>query len=312
MVKNIRGGGVYSLDKCKGFCRITVMEQLLVVHGGVGSNIRDSKAREKVLGEALEAGFVVLKEGGSAALAAVKAVMFMENSSVFNAGTGSVPNMLGEVEMDASVATSEGNFGAVASIKNVKNPVQVAYEVSDKTKHLILAGEGATHFARNRGFKNYDPLTDEMKALFNEKKDSSSEEIEELQRLYSNETVGAIAIDGFDGMAAALSTGGIIFHLPGRVSDVPILGGGVYASNRGATTITGKGEVIVKEMLARKVDDYLAEHSAEEAVKDIIQEFEIDFGMIVVDQDCKVGIAYNTEFMCWGIKTQDYKEVQPG
>jgi beta-aspartyl-peptidase (threonine type) len=286
------------------------MEQLLVVHGGVGNDIRNSKLREKVLGEALEAGFVVLKEGGSAALAAVKAVMIMEDSSLFNAGTGSVPNLLGEAEMDAAVATSEGNFGAVASIKKVKNPVRVAYEVSDKTKHLILAGEGATLFARNRGFKNYDSLTDEMKALFNEKKNSDSEEIEELQRLYSNETVGAIAIDGFDSMAAALSTGGIIFHLPGRVSDVPILGGGIYASNRGATTITGKGEVIVKEMLARKVDDYLAENSAEEAAKDIIQEFEIDFGIVVVDQDCKVGIAYNTESMSWGIKTQDYKEVQ--
>jgi len=278
------------------------MEQLLLVHGGVGNNIRDSKVREKVLGEALEAGFVVLKEGGDAALAVVKAVMVMEDSSIFNAGTGSVPNLSGEVEMDASVATSEGNFGAVASIRNVKNPVRVAYEVSNKTKHLILAGEGATHFARNIGFKNYNPISEEMQALFNEKKNSNSEEIEELQRRYSNETVGAIAIDGFSS---------IIFHLPGRVSDVPILGGGIYASIRGATTITGRGEVIVKEMLARKVDDYLCEHSAEEAAGDIIQEFEIDFGMIVVDQDCKVGIAYNTECMSWGIKTQDYKEVQP-
>ena len=300
-----------SLDKYKGFSRIRVMEPLLVVHGGVGNNLRDSKLREKVLGEALEAGFVVLKEGGSAALAVVKAVMVMEDSSAFNAGTGSVPNLIGEVEMDASVATSEGNFGAVASIKNVRNPVRVAYEVSDKTKHLILAGEGATLFARNRGFKDYNPLTDEMKKLFKEKYNSDSEEIAKLQSLYSNETVGAIAIDGFDGIAAALSTGGIIFHIPGRVSDVPILGGGIYASYRGATTITGKGEVIVKEMIARKVDEYLADHSAEDAAKDIIQEFEIDFGVVVVDQDCKVGIAYNTESMSWGIKTQEYKEVQP-
>jgi beta-aspartyl-peptidase (threonine type) len=287
------------------------MEQLLVVHGGVGNHIRELKVRQKVLGEALEAGFVVLKEGGDAALAAVKAVMVMEDSAVFNAGTGSVPNMLGEVEMDASVASSEGNFGAVASIKNVKNPVRVAYEVSDKTKHLILAGEGATHFARSRGFKNYDPLTDKMRSLFKEKINCGSEEIKELQNLYSNETVGAIAVDGFGTIAAALSTGGIIFHLPGRVSDVPILGGGVYASVRGATTVTGRGEVIVREMLARKVDDYLREHSAEEAAEDLIQEFEIDFGIVTVDQDCKVGIAYNTGYMSWGIKTNDYKEVQP-
>jgi beta-aspartyl-peptidase (threonine type) len=287
------------------------MEPLLVVHGGVGKNIRNSKLREKALGEALEAGFVVLKEGGDAALSVVKAVMVMEDSSAFNAGTGSVPNLIGEVEMDASVATSEGNFGAVASIKNVKNPVRIAYEVSDKTKHLILAGEGATLFAKNIGFKNYNPLTEEMKSLFSEKKNCDSEEIEKLQEQYSNETVGAIAIDVFGNMAAALSTGGIIFHIPGRVSDVPILGGGIYASNRGAVTITGKGEVIFKEMIAKKVDEYLCEHDAEETAKDIIQEFEIDFGIIVVDQDSKVGIAYNTESMSWGIKTQEYKEVQP-
>jgi beta-aspartyl-peptidase (threonine type) len=287
------------------------MEQLLVVHGGVGSHIRDSKMREKVLGEALEAGFVVLKEGGDAALAVVKAVMLMEDSSVFNAGTGSVPNLVGEVEMDASVATSEGDFGAVASIKNVRNPVKVAYEVSDKTKHLMLAGDGATSFARNLGLKNYNPISEEMKALFEENKNCGSEEIENLQQRYSNETVGAVSIDSFGNIAAALSTGGIIFHIPGRVSDVPILGGGIYASERGAVTITGHGEVIVKEMLARRVDDYLREHSAEDAASDLIQEFEIDCGIIVVDQDCKVGIAYNTECMSWGIKTKDYKEVQP-
>lgn len=300
-----------SLDKWNSFYRIRVMDQLLVVHGGVGNHVRNPNIREKVLGEALEAGFVVLKEGGSAALAAVKAVMVMEDSSVFNAGTGSVPNLMGEVEMDASVATSEGNFGAVASIKSVKNPVRVAYDVSDKTKHLILAGEGATHFARNIGFKNYNPISEEMQALFNEKKECASDEMEELRRVYSNESVGAIAIDGFGSIAAALSTGGIFFHLPGRVSDVPILGGGIYASNKGAVTITGQGEVIVKEMLARKVDDYLKEHNAEEAAEDLIQEFEIDFGIVVVDQDWKVGIAYNTEYMSWGIKTKDYKEVQP-
>ncbi len=299
------------LDKYDSFNRIKDMEQLLVVHGGVGSHIRDSKTRDKVLGEALEAGFVVLKEGGDAALAVVKAVMVMEDSSVFNAGTGSVPNLAGEVEMDASVATSEGDFGSVVSIKNVRNPVRVAYEVSDKTKHLMLAGEGATGFARNLGLKNYNPISEKMRTLFNENRNCDYETIEDLQRLYSNESVGAVSIDGFGNIAAALSTGGIIFHLPGRVSDVPILGGGIYASERGAVTITGQGEVIVKEMLARRVDDYLREHSAEEAASDLIQEFEIDFGIIVVDQDCKVGIAYNTECMSWGIKTKDYKEVQP-
>lgn len=271
--------------------------------------MRDPRLREKALGEALEAGFVVLKEGEEAALAAVKAVMLMEDSAVFNAGSGSVPNLSGEVEMDASIATSEGNFGAVASIKNVKNPVRVAYEVSDKTKHLILAGEGATLFAKNRGFRNYNPLSDEMRTLFEANKNCNAEEIEELQRQYSNESIGAIAIDVFGNVAATLSTGGIVFHLPGRVSDVPIRGGGIYASIKGATTITGRGEVIAKEMIAKKVDDYLSEHSAEEAAKDMIQEFEIDFGIIVVDQDCKVGVAYNTDSMSWGIKTQDYKEV---
>ncbi len=287
------------------------MEPVLVIHGGAGNSIRSPEERERVLGESLEAGFVVLKQGREALQAVIKSVKVMEDSPLFNAGTGSVPNLLGEAEMDASVMTSEGLFGAVASIKYVKNPVQVAFEVARETEHLMLAGEGATRFARIMGHREFDPLTDEMRELFKKRKKSDYyKDIDRMRRLYSTETVGAVAIDSFGFMAAALSTGGMMFHLPGRVGDTPIIGGGIYVSKRGAITATGHGEGIMKEIVAKRTDDYLAESNAEDAAEKVIQEVDADFGIIIVDEDGKVGIAYNTNYMSWGIKTKDYKKVQ--
>jgi len=287
------------------------MKPILVILGGSGSKIRNPEEREIYLGESLESGFLELKEGKEALSAVVKAVIVMEDAPCFNAGTGSVPNLLGEVEMDASVMTSEGLFGAVATIRDVKNPVKVAMDVAMKTEHLMLAGGGAVRFARLMGHKKYDPLTDEMKKLYKEKKKSSYyKDIGRMRSLYSLETVGAVAIDRFGGMAVALSTGGIMLHLPGRVGDTPIIGGGIYASQRGAIAATGHGEGIMRHMVAKRADDLLDKHNGEYAAEEVIKEIETDFGIIIVDQDGKVGVAYNTKYMCWGIKTEDYKKVQ--
>lgn len=286
------------------------MEPILVIHGGAGSKIRNPEGREKDLGESLESGFCELKNGENSIIAAIKSVKVMEDSPFFNAGTGSVPNLMGEVEMDASIMKSDGTFGAVASIKNVKNPVDVAYQVATETEHLMLAGEGAALFARKYGHKEYNPLTKKMKELFNKRKDSSYyRELEKMRKLYSCDTVGAVAIDSFGNMATALSTGGIMFHLPGRVGDTPIIGGGIYASKRGAIAATGHGEGIMKYMVAKRADDLLEEMNAEDAARNVIEEIDADFGIIIVDRDGKVGISYNTKYMSWGIKTKKIKKV---
>jgi len=287
------------------------MEQTLVILGGAGSKIRNPEEREEFLGESLESGFVELKEGEEALNAVIKSVIVMEDAPCFNAGTGSVPNLEGEVQMDAAIMRSDGLFGAVATIKDVKNPVKVAREVAEETECLLLTGEGATRFARFMGHKEYDPLTDEMRKLYKKKEQSSYyKDLERMRHLYSLETVGAVAIDRFGGMASAISTGGIIFRLPGGVGDTPIIGGGIYASMNGAIALTGHGEAIMRNVIAKRADDLLNEHNAEYTAEKIIKEIDADFGIIIVDRDGKVGIAYNTKCMSWGIKTMTYKKIQ--
>jgi len=287
------------------------MDSILVILGGSGSKIRNLEDREKYLGESLELGFVELKEGEEALNAVIKAVIVMEDAPCFNAGTGSVPNLEGVVEMDASIMRSDGLFGAVAAMKDVKNPVKVARDVAEETESLLLAGEGATHFARLMGHKEYSPLTGEMRKLYSKKEESSYYKgLDKMRRLYSLETVGAVALDRFGGMASAISTGGIMFHLPGRVGDTPIIGGGIYASELGAIAVTGHGEAIMRHVVAKTAHDLLIERDAEYTAEKVIKEIDADFGIIIVDRDGKVGIAYNTKYMSWGIKTMTYKKVQ--
>lgn len=287
------------------------MEPILVILGGTGSKIRNTGKRKQYLGESLEEGFVELKEGRDALDAVIRAVTIMEDAPCFNAGTGSVPNLEGIVEMDASIMKSNGLFGAVAAIRGVKNPVKVARDVAEETEHLMLAGDGAIRFARLMGYKEYDPLTDEMRGLFEKKKESSYyKDLDRMRTLYGCDTVGAIAIDRFGSMASALSTGGILFHLPGRVGDTPIIGGGIYASSRGVVTATGYGEGIMKNLVAKYAIDLLEDNNAEYAAEKTVKDIDSEFGIIIIDEDGKVGIAYNTSYMSWGIKTEQYKEVQ--
>ncbi len=293
------------------FVDFLIMDPILVILGGAGNRIRNIEDREKYLGEALEAGYVELKEGEEALNAVIKAVVEMEDAPCFNAGTGSYTNLEGEVEMDASIMRSDGLFGAVAAIKEVKNPIKVARTVAEETETLLLVGEGATRFARLVGHRKYNPLTDEMKELYKKREESSVyKDLDRMRRLYSLETVGAVALDRFGGMAAAVSTGGIMFHLPGRVGDTPIIGGGIYAGELGAVAATGHGEEIMRNMVAKEAYDYLYEHNAEYAAEKVIKDIDADFGIIIIDRNGKVGIAYNTKYMSWGIKSGKYKKVQ--
>lgn len=288
------------------------MEPILVVHGGAGSKIRHQEERRKYLGESLEKGFITLKGGGSALDATIEAVKVMEDSPFFNAGTGSYPNLECEVEMDASIMTGDGLFGAVAAIRNVRYPVVVARQVAEETDHIFLAGQGANRFAELMGHKHYNPLTEERIELYKKKKSSKYfTNLEKMRKLYGSDTVGAVAIDRKGGMAAALSTGGIFLNLPGRVGDTPIIGGGIYASSRGATTATGHGEGIMKNLVAKEADQLLKEHNAEYTAEYLVKNIDADFGLIIIDEKGKVGIAYNTEMMSWGIKTESFKKVEP-
>lgn len=251
------------------------MKYAVLTHGGAASP--SSNAGGCI--QAAEAAKAILERGGGALSAALTATVWLEDDPRFNAGTGSNIRLDGQtIEMDASVMTSDGRFGSVACIERVKNPILVAAEVM-QTPHLMLAGAGATAFARRLGFADYDPTTEVAKAKYaralldlkGRGDGSYADDAEPWKKLSPKElwnfesepidcdTVGAVVRDRHGRFAATASTGGTVYMLRGRVGDSPLMGCGVYAGPLGAVATTGVGEEIVRRFLAKTVYDWLAE-----------------------------------------------------
>ena len=237
----------------------------IVVHGGAGS----PPALSDGCRQAAEQGLRVLGDGPLEAV--IAAVVSMEDDGRFNAGSGSVLRLDGRtVEMDAAVMDSDGALGAVAAIRSVKNPILVARRVAE-TPHVLLAGPGATAFARTQGFGEHTAVSDRVRA----RHDAAVQALREGRRpggwesfdiaagwnfetdyddaMAAHDTVGAVAITEDGRCAVAGSTGGSTPMLLGRVGDTPLPGAGCYAGPHGAVVATGIGEEIIRAMLAFEV-----------------------------------------------------------
>ena len=274
----------------------------LIAHGGAG-NIRPGGEERAVEGlrAAVEAGREVLRGGGSALDAVCAAVVALEDNPAYNAGTGSCLNYDGFVEMDACVMESrERRAGAVAALQRVKNPILVARKVMEETDHVMLAGEGAQRFARVMGFGDHDPITEQRRADWQDKKrriaevlGSKSLNVRRFLRehpAYSGGTVGAAALDRQGVLAAATSTGGVTLKLVGRVGDTPIVGAGNYASEHVAASATGTGEYVMRALSTRAVSERVAagatlDQAVAEALEDMGRAFDADVGIIAVDRE---------------------------
>lgn len=259
----------------------------IAVHGGCGRwEAKSTAAALAGVRAAAAAARRVLDGGGSALDAVCAAVVVLEDDPLFNAGTGSVLNRDGAAEMDASVMIGAGlRCGGVAAIARVQNPVLVARRVMEATPHVLLAGEGATAFARAHGFADYDPVTRES-----------------LRRhrlrvaIASPGTVGAVAIDAAGRLAAATSTGGVSLKLPGRVGDSPIPGAGNYATPCAAASATGNGELMMRTLAAKSVCDLVAagrtaQGAAALAIRALPAGAGESGGMIALDARGRVGVA---------------------
>ena len=199
---------------------------------------RPGAPQRKALERALDAGYEVLKLG-SALDAVTAAVVVLEDDPFFNAGRGSSFNSDGEIEMDASIMDGAGlRAGAVAAVRRIRNPILAARAVMEKTRHVLLAGDGAERFARKQGLRleppEYFHTARRLTAL-------------RKKRVSYHGTVGAVALDAEGNLAAATSTGGYTGKMPGRVGDSPIVGAGTYADNRAcAVSGTGLGEAFIR------------------------------------------------------------------
>ncbi|NNF05789.1 MAG: L-asparaginase, partial [Candidatus Eisenbacteria bacterium] len=247
----------------------------LVTHGGAGGPRDNDDGCDR----AAIAGMKRLTESHSARQAVIAATQVLEDDPRMNAGTGSNLRLDGRtIQMDAAVMDDSGAFGAVAAIENVQYPILVADMVID-SPHLLLAGEGATAFAKLRGIPDYYPISgrarERLKRIrFFLAKEAPPKEVsweshrpedfwnfpvslqDTLRDLQGpSDTVGAVARDGRGGFAAGLSTGGTSLMLLGRVGDTPIIGAGVFAGPKGAVATTGDGEEIMRRVLAKEAYD---------------------------------------------------------
>lgn len=276
--------------------------ETIIVHGGAG-RIKDKKGYRKGVREALRIGYKVLMKRG-ALDAVIEAVISMENNPTFNCGTGSSLTLDGRAEMDASVMTSNGSFGAVGCIERVKNPILIAKRVMEETDHLLLVGKGALRFARLRGFKPYNPITERRKRMLEKIKKEGSPYLPNLKKFLKEfGTVGAVALDKQGRLAVATSSGGLIGKLPGRVGDSAIIGAGTYTSEYGGTSATGNGECIMKLFITRRAVSLMKAHPAQRAIDTVIEEAtkqNCKCGLVGIDYKGNVGFGFNTESMAFG------------
>lgn len=296
----------------------------LIVHGGAGTVRRRTpavlQARRKALVNALQAGFQAL-QGGCALDAVEAAVVSMEDSGVFNAGSGSYLNLEGRMEMDAAIMDGETlSTGAVAGLGGFRNPVVIARQVMDRTDHVLMAGSNQQILSRVAQAQPVElrpkatvlQRFEELKKQWREGKVEgwlhNKALIERNPDLLEQGTVGAAARDEAGNLAAAVSTGGRWLKLPGRIGDSAIVGAGLYADNfAGAAVATGAGEDIIKVCLTKSVCDFMnfgldASGACEAATRIITRRRgRGTAGVIALDRSGRPGFAFNTEMMATGL-----------
>ena len=240
----------------------------VITHGGAGSNPNDSDGPNVAALKSME----LLKNGSSALEASVIAVKILEDDPRFNAGVGSKLRKDGHtVQFDAACMTSEGQFGAVACVENIKNPIELAQEVLFNSSHILLGGSGAFDFAKERNI----PLLDSV--VVNDHQENP----------LKCDTVGALTFDGKH-FSASLSSGGLGNSSVGRIGDVPLPGCGLFCGSVGAVACTGDGEFIALKVFAKEVYSWLVGGMGPSAaaIKAIsLVEGTVDIGIIILTKE---------------------------
>ncbi len=291
------------------------MKQLpaLIVHGGAWDIPDDAvEAHKAGCAAALEAGWKILAASGSSLDAVTAAVTVMEDDPTFDAGRGAFLNAAAEVELDASIMRGcDLGAGAVAAVRRLRHPIQLARMVMEQTEHVMLVGRGAEQFARSQGIRlcrTRDLLVGrelQRYEALRQQKDFHARQIFEKQ---PRGTVGAVAIDMAGRLAAATSTGGTPQKMPGRVGDTPIIGAGTYADDAiGAASCTGWGESILRVLLAKTACVFLSsgmwpQEAAQKAVRILEDRVAGRGGVILIDRHGRIGWSFNTPRMAYAYR----------
>jgi L-asparaginase / beta-aspartyl-peptidase len=288
----------------------------IAIHGGAGAMPRASLSAEREqlyragLAAALDGGYAVLESGGGSLDAVAAAVRILEDDPLFNAGHGAALTRDGAAELDAAIMDGRQlRAGAVASVRHVKNPIDLARRVMEKSRHVLLVGAGAEEFALEEQFalvpNHYFRTAERLQQLEAEQRGERMSELLPTSR----GTVGAVALDRAGNLAAATSTGGMTNKRPGRVGDSPIIGAGTYAKNGVcAVSATGHGEYFIRAVAAHHVcaavqyRGLTLQQAVREMLHDILAGMGGDGGLIAVDKDGALVLEFSTEGMFRGAR----------
>ncbi|MGI9898252.1 isoaspartyl peptidase/L-asparaginase family protein [Vibrio natriegens] len=302
----------------------------IAIHGGAGTILREQMSdslQQAILTDleaAAKAGHQILANGGASLDAVVAAVNVLEDSPHFNAGKGSVLTHNEMVEMDASIMDGSNlAAGAVAGVRHIKNPIELARDVMKKSNHVLLVGEGAETFA----FENGHQYT-EQDYFFTDRRYEQLISMREKGEFALSEsrypddrkhgTVGAVALDQHGNLAAATSTGGVTNKKYGRIGDSALIGCGTVAENGVvAVSTTGMGEFFIRKRVAEDVAArirYLKEdvHTAcETVIQGDLKAMGGEGGLIAIDAEGELHFAMNSSGMYRaGINTQGELSVK--
>lgn len=291
----------------------------IAIHGGAGTLPRAAmtpqrdQAYRAGLAAALDAGYAVLDGGGTSLDAVTTAVRILEDDPLFNAGRGAVLTAGGIAELDASIMDGRTlAAGAVAGLRHVRNPIELARAVMEHSSHVMLIGGGAEEFALERGMApvpNEYFHTETRRLQLQRALPGGGGPVNELSALG---TVGAVALDQDGNLAAATSTGGMTAKRYGRVGDSPIIGAGTYADNAGcAVSATGHGEFFIRTVVAHDICARVAyagatlAEAADAVVMDRLRQMGGEGGIIAVDARGNVVMPFNSEGMFRGARSAD-------
>ena len=296
----------------------------IIIHGGAGTILKKNMTKEKEeaykekLASAIKVGHTILKNGGTSQEAVLKTIQVMEESPLFNAGKGAVFTNAGTNELDASFMDGKTlNAGAVAGVKNVKSPIELAIKVMTDSEHVMLSGAGASLFAKEQGLEivapSYFYTEHSFKALQKVKKSQKNKlKLEDEQAAFYDPTikdskfgtVGCVALDKNGNIAAGTSTGGMTNKRWGRIGDAPIIGSGTYANNLTCgVSSTGWGEYFIRSQVAYDISAQMGyqQKSLKEATKDVIQNKLTKLGglggVVALDKNGNMSFEFNTEGM---------------
>ena len=295
----------------------------IVIHGGAGTILKKNMTPEmeleykRVLELAINTGYAILKNGGSSLDAVEKTINILEDSPLFNAGKGAVFTNQGKNELDASIMDGKTlKAGAIAGVTTVKNPINLARAVMEKSEHVMLSREGAEFFARQHNIEIVNPAYFYVESRYQsllraQEKDKTTLDHNDKTEFYDSNikdskfgTVGCVALDKKGNIAAGTSTGGMTNKKWGRIGDAPIIGAGTYANNATCgISATGWGEFFMRNVVAYDISAMMEykgfpiEQAANEVIQKKLTKLGGDGGIIGLDKNGTIVMEFNTAGM---------------